>query len=90
MSITIKIPSILKKYTGEQETIEVEGRNIPECLGGLEAKLPEMRRWLYDKEGKRRPQIWFFVNGEKLFPDELNRPLKDGDEVSILLAISGG
>ena len=90
MSVKVTISSLLKKLTDGQETVEVSGHTLLECLQGVESKIPEIRKWVYDKEGKLRPQIWFFVNGEKLNADELTRTLNDGDEVSILLAISGG
>ena len=90
MSVTVKINSLLQKYTDGQESVEVSGANPIECLKALDLKYPKLKKWLYDKEGNLRPQMWVFVNGERLFAEELTRPLKDGDELSILLAIAGG
>ena len=90
MRIRVKISSLLLKYTGGQEIVEVNGSNPLECINGLKSKFPKMRRWLYDKEGELRPQIWLFVNGERIYSDDITKPLSDGDELSILLAISGG
>jgi molybdopterin converting factor small subunit len=90
MSVKIKVSSILRKYTNRQECVEVKGGTPLECLHDLEAQFPAIKRMLYDKQGALRPQFWFFVNGQKIQHNELNRLLKDGDEVLILLAISGG
>jgi molybdopterin converting factor small subunit len=49
-----------------------------------------MRQWLYDKQGELRPQVQFFVNGQKIDADGLTNPLNDGDELFIFLAIGGG
>jgi len=91
MSVKVKVPSLLQvQITGGQETIEVEGHTPLECLRALESQFPKAGKWLYDGHGDLRPQVWVFVNGEKVYPDELTRTLNDDDEVSFLLAISGG
>lgn len=90
MAVRMKVSSILRKYTNRQECVEVKGSTILECLHDLEAQFPVIKRMLYDKQGALRPQFWFFVNGQKIRHDELNHSLKDGDEILILLAISGG
>ena len=90
MAVKMKVSSMLRKYTNWQECVEVTGNNPLECLHDLEAQFPAIRRLLYDKQGELRPQFWFFVNRQKIQHDELNHPLKDGDEILILLAISGG
>jgi hypothetical protein len=42
-----------------------------------------MNDWIYETDGTIRPQVWFFVNGEKLADDERDKALKDGDELLI-------
>ena len=66
------------------------GHSAAECLHNLEVQFPDIRQWLYDKQGNLLPQVQFYVNGERVYADELANPLKDGDEVLILLAIGGG
>jgi preprotein translocase subunit YajC len=50
-------------------------------------RYPSMSKWVYDKEGKVLPILWFFVSDpqmrQKLTPDQFNDPLKDGDEVML-------
>jgi len=90
MDVTIKISSLFRKFTNGQDFVKVTGNNTIECLHELESRFPKMKRWLYDKQGNLRPQIWFFVNGQKVSADELTKPLNDGDELFFMLAISGG
>jgi len=91
MSVRVRVPSFLKKkLTNGEDIIEVEATTPLECLHALESLEPKMRKWIYDKHGEIRPQVWFFINGEKIQADGLARALSDGDEVSILLAVSGG
>ena len=89
MSVTVKVPSLLRKYTNGQELLEVPGYSPMECLNNLVVQFPSIRRWLYDKQGEVRPQVWFFVNGERINADELTNPLNDGDELLIMLAVAG-
>lgn len=90
MSVRVKISSLLRPSTNGQEVVEVTGNTPLECLRSLQSKFPKMKKWLYDKKGELRPQVWFFVNGEKILRDDANKPLNDGDELFVLLAIGGG
>lgn len=90
MGVTIKISSLFRRFTNGQEFVDVTGNSPVECIHELETRFPKIKRWLYDKQGNLRPQVWFFVNGQKISSDEMTRPLKDGDELFFLLAISGG
>lgn len=90
MKIKLKVSSLLLKFTDGQEFLEVTGDNPLECLHDLETRFPAIKRLFYDKQGKLRPQVWFFVNGQRILSKELNNTLKNGDELLILFAISGG
>ena len=90
MSVNLRVSALLRKFTNWQEVVEVRGANPIECLHDLEAQFPAIRDWLYNKQGELLPQIQFYVNGERIYSDELTNPVKDGDEVFILLAIGGG
>jgi molybdopterin synthase sulfur carrier subunit len=87
MSVTVKVPSLLRKYTNGQELLEVTGYSPMECLTNLTAQFPSLRRWLYNKQGEVATHVLIFINGKQASVDEL---LSDGDELLILLAVSGG
>lgn len=90
MSVNVRLSAVLRKATNWQETVQVTGDTPLECLQSLEAQFPSIRQWIYDKDGKVLPQIQLFVNGQRVYADELTKPLKSGDELLILLAIAGG
>ena len=91
MSVKVILSSLLRqKVPNGQDTFQVSAGTPLDCLHELESRFPDMRKWLYDDRGGVRPQIWLFVNGEKIHPDELAHTLADGDEVQIMLALSGG
>ncbi|MCK4698392.1 MAG: molybdopterin synthase sulfur carrier subunit [Dehalococcoidia bacterium] len=90
MSVKVRIPLLLSKYANGQELLGVAGYSPIECAHNLVVQFPNIRRWLYDKQGELRPQAWFFVNGERIPADELTNLLRDGDELFIFLALGGG
>jgi molybdopterin converting factor small subunit len=90
MGVKVRVSSLLRKFTNWQEVVEVAGHSATECLHNLEVQFPDIRQWLYDKQGNLLPQVQFYVNGERILVDELANPLEDDDDLLILLAIGGG
>jgi len=90
MGVTVKISALFRRFTDGQEFVKVTGGSPLECLHELEAQFPKIKRWLYDKQGNLRPQVWFFVNGQKISAADMNKPLNDGDELFFIVAVSGG
>ncbi len=90
MSIKINIHPILYHFTNDQDVVEVNGSTVGECLEQLAAQFPEIRQGLFDKDGKMLNYVDIYVNGDSAYPEELAKPVKDGDELHIVLAISGG
>ena len=90
MSIQVRVSLILRQFTSNRELVDVACRTPIECVKNFVKKFPDSRQWLYDEAGELQPQVWLFLNGQEVFPDELNKPLNDGDELFILLAIGGG
>ena len=77
----------LSQLGDEPEVWEVRAASPLDCLQIMLRRYPTMKKWVYDKEGKLLPIIWFFVNDpkwkEKLTPDQFTKPLTEGDEVII-------
>ncbi len=90
MEANVRIPGFLRKFADQQETIEVTGNTVDECLASLESRFPKLQEWLHDEDGNLQTHIWLAVNGQTVYPDDLTTPLSDGDEILILLAIGGG
>ena len=90
MSVTVTMSDLLRRATGQREPVPFLAATPLECIKELVAQFPVLDKWLYDEQGKIKPQVWLMVNGERIYEDEFTRSLSDGDELSIMLAILGG
>ena len=83
----VLIPSPLRSYTGAGE-VDASGATLAEVLADLDGRYPGLRFRIVDEQDRMRPHMRFFVNGEQVF--DLARPLRPGDEVALVQALSGG
>ena len=90
MSIKVEVPSYLQSYTKDMEVVEVNGSTVGECLDHLVEQFPAIENELFDKDGMILHYVDVYVNGMSAYPEELVKPVKDGDELYILYIISGG
>jgi len=90
MSIEVKLHPILQKLTGGHEVVEVTGRTTGECLENLENRFPVIKQLIRDKQGQLRPYCQILVNSESVYPKELTTPVKDGDQIDIVVFVTGG
>ncbi len=91
MSITVRIPTPLRRLSDGQPTVDLTGTNIGDCINNLDARFPGFKERLCDESGALRPFVNVYVNGEDVrFLQGLATQLKDGDEVSIVPAVAGG
>ena len=90
MSIKININPFLTHITNNQSVVEVSGNTIGQCIQQLVTRFPELKKWLFKKDGKLSSLVDIYVNGESSFPLEMSKPVKDGDELHIIIIISGG
>ncbi len=90
MGIKVHISPLLSQYTNNQRIVEVNGSTVDECLKNLVEQFPSIEKVLFNEHGKLLSYLGIYVNEESTYPEELIRPVKDGDELSITLMISGG
>ena len=90
MSVKIKVPSYMKSFTNNMEVIEVNGSTVGKCLNHLVKQLPGMKKQLFSKNDNLFENIIISVNGESTYPEQLAKPVKDGDELKIIFIIGGG
>lgn len=91
MSVIVRIPTPLRKVTGDQDSISTDGNSLGECIDALDAAFPGIKERLCDETGEVRRFVNIYINGEDVrFLQGLATPLKDGDEVSIVPAVAGG
>lgn len=88
--VNVKIPTPLLKFTGNNAVVEVEGKTVGEVIESLEQKYSGVKTRLL-KGNEVNKFINIYVDGEDIrFKGGLNTEVKEGGEVSIVPAISGG
>ena len=91
MSVSVRIPTPLRKLTGEKEVVETDGATIGEILKNLDQLHPGLIERICDESGAVRRFVNIFINDEDIrFLKEQETPVKSGDEISIVPAIAGG
>jgi molybdopterin synthase sulfur carrier subunit len=91
MSVRIRIPTPLRRFTGGAEEVSVTGATVGTVVEDLEKKHPGIKERLCDENGRVRRFVNLYVNGDDIrFLNSLDTPVKEGDEVSIVPAIAGG
>jgi len=90
VSVKVNINPSLSHLTNDQNVVEVNGSTVGQCLQQLVARFPEIKNWLFEKDGKLNRLVDVYVNLESSYPEELAKPVKDGDELHIIVIISGG
>ena len=90
MAIEVRIPTILRTYTGGAKAVEASGATLDELLNNLDAAHGGLRERLVDGEKLRR-FVNVYLNDEDVrFLGGLETPVKDGDTVTVLPAVAGG
>ena len=90
MSIKVRIPTPLQKFTNGKAEVECAAKNIADLVEALEKDYPGMKERL-SEAGKIRRFINVYVNDEDIrFVNKEATALKDGDSISIVPAIAGG
>jgi molybdopterin converting factor small subunit len=91
MAIEVRIPTILRSYTGGAKAVEGAGDTLGELLTDLDAKHAGLRGRLLNPEGGLHRFVNVYVNDEDVrFLGALEAKLSDGDTVTILPAVAGG
>ncbi len=87
----VLIPTPLRQYVDKKESVEVGGATVGEILETLTRQYAELRRHLYNEEGKLRSFVNVYVNDEDIrYLNREQTPVKDQDTISIVPSIAGG
>ena len=88
---TIFIPTALRGFAGGNATYSVPATTVGDALTQFTAEFPELKKHLYNDEGKLRSFVNIYVGEEDIrFLDGLRTAVKDGEQISIVPAIAGG
>jgi molybdopterin synthase sulfur carrier subunit len=88
---TVRIPTPLRKLTEGKEEVTAPGATIAEVITSLEKSYPGIKARICDEKGDVRRFVNIFANEEDIrFLQNLDTPVSDKDEISIVPAIAGG
>ena len=88
MSVKIKLNLVFQDAAADREIIEVEGSTVRQCLEHLTRTFPALRGRLFDSDGQLSALI--VRRGETLLPNDLDLPVRGGEELLLLPLIYGG
>ena len=88
---SVRIPTPLRKLSGDREELNISAANVSELIEGLEQECPGIKDRICDEDGNIRRFINLYVNNEDIrFLNGIETELSENDNVSIIPAIAGG
>jgi molybdopterin synthase sulfur carrier subunit len=91
MAIEVRIPTILRTYTGGEKAVQGSGGTLTALLDDLDSRHSGLRGRLVTDEGNLHRFVNVYVNDEDVrFLGGLETKLSDGDSVTVLPAVAGG
>jgi sulfur-carrier protein len=91
MSVSVRIPTILRTYTGGQAEVTADPGTLREVLAGLDATYPGLAGRIMDDTGNLRRFVNVYVGEEDVrFAQGLETPVPAGGHVSVIPAVAGG
>ena len=91
MAIEVRIPTILRSYTGGEKAVTGSGDTLDALLSDLESRHAGLRGRLVTEQGGLHRFVNVYVNDEDVrFLGGLETSLSDGDSVTVLPAVAGG
>ena len=91
MSVSVRIPTILRSYTGDSSQVTAEGSTLAEVIDSLEATYPGIKARVVDEDGKLRRFVNIYVAEDDVrFSEGLDTKTPDNTQISIIPAVAGG
>ncbi len=90
-SVSVRIPTILRTYTGGSAVVTIAAGSLREVIAGLDADYPGISGRLLDEDGKLRRFVNVYVGEEDVrLAEGLDTPVPAGGSVSVIPAVAGG
>jgi molybdopterin converting factor small subunit len=91
MSVSVRVPTILRTYTKGESEVSAEGGTLSEVLDSLDSSYPGIKGRVVDEQGKLRRFVNVYVGNEDVrFAEGLDTTTPDGAQVSVIPAVAGG
>jgi molybdopterin converting factor small subunit len=89
--VEVTIPTLLRDSVGGRASVRVAGATLADALGDLRATYPLLKVLIFDELGALRKHVLIFYNGDSIaWLEHLDVPLRPGDRIDVLQAVSGG
>jgi adenylyltransferase/sulfurtransferase len=91
VTVTVRIPTALRAYAGQEARSTVQAASVAEALAALVAKHPALKPHLYEDDGKLRSFVNVYL-GEKDVRELSGgaTPVRAGDTLLIVPSVAGG
>ena len=87
----VLIPTPLRQFAGKQDSVELEGSTVGEVLAALTATFPDLKKQIFNDEGKLRSFVNVYLNDEDIrYLKKNDTPVALADTLSIVPSIAGG
>jgi len=91
VSVSVRIPTILRTYTGGESEVTADGADLAAVLENLEASYPGIKARILDDGGDIRRFVNVYVGNEDVrFLEGLATATPAGTQLSIIPAVAGG
>lgn len=91
MSVSVRVPTILRTYTDGESEVSATGANLQEVLDDLDNSFAGIKARILDDNGELRRFVNVYVgNDDVRFLDNLATPTPDGTQISVIPAVAGG
>jgi molybdopterin converting factor small subunit len=91
MTVSVRIPTILRSYTGGTAVVTGAAGTVREVIAGLDADYPGIGGRLLDDAGKLRRFVNVYVGDEDVrLAQGLDTPVPDDGQISVIPAVAGG
>jgi sulfur-carrier protein len=91
MSVSVRVPTILRTYTGGDSEVNAEGATLGDVLEDLDRRYSGIKARILDDQGELRRFVNVYVgNDDVRFLDGLATATPEGAQVSVIPAVAGG
>ena len=90
MAVKVHVHTTHRPLTNGLEVVDVKGNTVGECLNQLVREFPKMEKALFAKKDKLHNIVEVYLNHASAYPNELAKPVKDGDEIHLVVMLAGG